>query len=99
MNLWFEKNTHKAYFVALSPLILSMFRPCSLTLEYMGDHRVVDFCQTANFQAFVEDTPFIRCLSYVTIHLLTIGLSKDLIFGFYTIEKIEIWVPKMQTKF
>lgn len=47
-----------------------------LTLNNMGSHYVVDFLSMLhiiNFKTFVEDTPFMICLSYVMIHLLTIG--------------------------
>ena len=56
--------------------------------------------QIVDYQTFVRDTPFKRCLHYVTMHLWTIGIErKNPVCRFCTIEKIEIGVSKLQTKF
>jgi hypothetical protein len=52
-----------------------------LTLNNMGSHFMVDLLSMLhiiNCQTYVGDTPFMICLSYVMIHLLTIGTEQKI---------------------
>ena len=51
-----------------------------LALKCMGNHKVVNFWskgQFINFEIFVGDTSYTRCLSYVTLHLLTVRIERN----------------------
>lgn len=81
--LWVHLSDHICpcncvnYMSIIEPIIIA--KVPSVTLKYMGDHKVLDLWskdQINNFQTFVGDAPFIRCLREVTMHLLSLGIEQ-----------------------